>query len=252
MRIDLSVYFVGVCTHVWWSDTQPQFTNRVVLVNGLEDTAIRDRTIRSHIATLRVAAKDVIRTGSLVRPREDGEILEWQLNGVRVDINSTGDDVDRVDSFHRCIPKLAQLTPDVGPPSKASVDDGDPTLASCIFDIRHGTLQGRATQLGAALALLQTETSGDPIVTMTSFITGEQETLHLHAGAEMTVSNLGATEVHDDLYDFYLHYKLADRMPETLGVPDGPRPTCISNTIGKTWPPGAGSVGPGCSNSAYP
>jgi hypothetical protein len=223
-----------------------------VLANGFGDKTIREKSVRSHVPTLRIAVSDIVGLESLALPGTSDAIVEWRLNGVRVRIENAIDEAVRDDSFNNCIPRLGQLTPDVGPPSKAAVEDGMAELTSCIFDVTGGRLQGGSNQPGAALALLSTKTESAPLVSITSFATGERGELQLRDGAQMTLSNLGATGEDDDLYDFYLHYTLAERMPDILAVPP-PSPCRGGNhPSGRTWPPGFKSVGPGCSNSAYP
>jgi hypothetical protein len=250
MTMDLTVYFAGVCTHVWWEDPPPAFTHRVVLANGIAEGNIHGKRIRSHIPTLRVADQDILDMTSPVPPRSSGGITEWRLDGARVRIENAITEVERDLTFKRCIPKLGDLTSDIGPPSKEAVDGGVLDFTACIFDVTGGTLKGRANQSRAAFALLETDTSEIPKVHITWSTTAEPTVLHLVRGAEMTIANLGAAENDDADFDFYLHYKLAAEMPAYLGVP-GPS-DCTINEPARTWPPGFGSVGPGCSNSAYP
>lgn len=251
--MDLRVYFLGICTHMEWHDTVPRYMDRVVLYNATAGDEIDGQPIQSHVPTLRIAVRDIIGQKSLVLPGTSGGIVEWRLDGVRVRIENATDPVDRDATFFTCIPSLSKLVPDIGVPSKAAVDDGVRELAACIFDVTGGTLYGRANKQSAAFGFLETATDGDPVISITPFDdpTGEPGKLTLRPGAEISLSNVGATEKHDSAYDFYLHYRLAGRMPEHPRLPDPPT-TCIVPAPGHTWPPGFQSVDVGCSNSIYP
>ena len=253
----LNVFFVGLCTHVWWDEPPRTFSKRVVLHNAISGDVIKGKNIKSHIPTLRIAAADIEEMHSLNLPGTDG-ILEWKLNGGRVSIANPIDGEAVPDStFSTCIPHLRDLMPDVGPPSEAAVDSHDPSIISCIFELTAGRLYGCTNKPGAALGLFVAETKDLPILRFTSFENGESRTstITLRAGAKITLSNLGACAEYDDSFDFYLHYKLAAVMPERDFVVPGRdriKDCAVFNEDVPTWPPGFGSVGPGCSNSAYP
>jgi hypothetical protein len=255
MNMEIGVYFLGVCTHVWWDEPPVPYTKRVVLVNGSGVTPIHGKNIQPHIATLRIAAADIDGLESLDWPGTINKgVIEWRLDGERVHIeNAIGGDTEPDDSFFTCMPHLRLLTTTVGPPSRAAIEDLDPGLTSCIFDLTGGTMYGRANESEAMLGLLKAETTGAPRLSITPF-GGQSRTIQLKPGAEITFSNLGATPEDDDRFDFYLHYQLAEQLPTTvLGIPEHGRTGCVVfNDPIKTWPAGFGSVGPGCSNSAYP
>jgi hypothetical protein len=260
MSMGISIHFLGICTHVWWEGMQP----RVILTNAREKSHIGDQDTESHIAKLRIAAKDIVNVDSLPWPADSlvwpgtGEaIIEWPLDGVRIRIeNGTTPPARDVEHFH-CIPSLQHLLGpdiDIGPPSQASVEDGNPELASCIFDVNCGSVSGGALRPdGAVFGMLRTETDGQPRLRIASFGSTTPKVLTLRDGAEVTISNLGATERHDGRFDFYLHYKLAETMPAVLKAPENTGDDCVVN-IGAiaTWPPGFRSVDAGCSNSTYP
>lgn len=251
--MSIGVYFMGVCTHVWWEEP-PAFTSRVVLVNAVNDTPFPDKVVRSHLATLRIAAEDILEARGIVLPTPVDGIVTLDLNrtGARVEIANVTGDARRDDSFGHCIPKLSHLSPNLGPPSKAAVEDGRSDLVSCIFTITGGRLIGGSNDKGAAFGLLTAETDGNPVVHIAPFNGETPGEIELRDNAQITLSNLGATEVHDDAWDFYLHYKLAETMPAERGLP-APSPCRGGNhPPASTWPPGFKSVGPGCSNSAYP
>jgi hypothetical protein len=252
MTMDLRVNFLGVCTHMQWKGSIPTCMNRVVLVNATAGDRIAGEPIQSHIPTLRIAARHIIDMESLSLPKPGGDIVEWRLDGVRVRIENATDEIRHDETFGKCIPALGKLTSDVGVPSKAAVHDDVKELASCIFDVTGGTLYGATNEHGAAYAVLETATGGNPRVSITSFQPdGTRLVLNLHPGAEISLSNLGATKEHDSHFDFYLHYKLAAEMPPHPQLPLGP--PCQSNRPpGHTWPPGFQSVDVGCSNSIYP
>ena len=253
--MELNVFFAGVCTHVWWNEDPVRYSKRVVLVNGSGVTPIHDKLIQPHIATLRIEVADIENLDTLDwKGTIHGGIVEWKLNGERFHIeNAVGGDTKAHDSFYTCMPHLRDLTSTVGHPSQAKIEDLDPGLTSCIFYLTGGTLYASANESEAVLGRLHVETTEAPRLNVTPF--GKPSvTMHLKPGAKITFSNLGATREDDDQYDFYLHYQLADEMPTTkLGVPEHGRTGCgYLNEPVKTLPPGFGSVGPGCSNSAYP
>lgn len=254
--MEIEVFFAGVCTHVWWNEPPVSYSKRVVLVNGSGFTPIHDKLIKPHIATLRIAAADIegLDTLDWKGTIHDG-IVEWKLNGERIHIeNAVFGDPQADDSMLTCMPHLRDLTSAVGHPSHAAIEELDPALTSCVFYLTGGTLYARQNENEAVLGRLLVETTEAPRLNVTPF--GKPSvTIHLKPGAKITFSNLGETTEADDEFDFYLHYQLADEMPTTpLGIPHKGRTGCgyYSNEPVKTIPPGFGSVGPGCSNSAYP
>lgn len=252
MSTDLTVSFAGVCTHLWWTKTLPSYTKRVVLVNASQGETIDGHDIHRHVALLRVASEDIVRRESPALPELVNGIVEIPLDGTRLRLENTATtDVQRDNSFLSCIPRLSMLTPGLPAPSKEAVDDGDPARTACIFELTGGTLFGRSNDNGAALAELQASTTDVPHLSITWAATQQRIDLYLRPGASITVSNVGETEAHDDEFDFLLHYKLAAEMPTNPQVLRD-RTTCVTANGDKTWPPGFRSVGPGCSNSAYP
>ena len=255
----ISVYFLGICTQVWWEGMQP----RVVLINATEKTRIGDQEIDSHIAKLRIAAKDIVDIDSVSWPADSlvwsgtsDAIIEWRLDGVRLRIENgtTTSPAKDPEHFH-CIPSLQQLIGDaeLGPPSQEVVEDGNARLTSCIFDLNCGVVSGGALRPnGAVFSMLRAETNGQPQLRIAAFDSSTPKLLTLRDGAEVTITNLGATERQDSRFDFYLHYKLAENMPPVLRGPTSTGDDCVVNENGRTWPPGYGSVDAGCSNSNYP
>ncbi|MBV9494368.1 MAG: hypothetical protein JOZ54_08975 [Acidobacteria bacterium] len=245
----LKVHFLGICTYVWWEGISP----RMVLVNAKNNTPIDGYDIGSHVPTLRIAANDILDLDPQRWPGTKATILEWELNGARLRIESEGPPFTRDPSVDRCMPSLAALHSDIGPPSKAAVEDGDPALSSCIFELTQGALScGVLREDGAAFSMLRTETreQGQPRLSITSFRSGESRTITLRDGAEITIANLGAAEAP---VDFFLHYMLAEKMPLKPEGPGRRDSSCRVNGPGPaTWPPGFGSVDAGCSNSRYP
>lgn len=244
----ISIHFIGICTHVWWDESRP----RVVLVNAVEGKRIQEQDIGSHVPTLRIAARHLTEVDqAMVWPGTSDAIIEWQLSGARISINTTGTP-QRDDSFLRCMPSLRNLTPDVGAPSP-DIDTEVLGLTACLFNITGGTFSaGAIRDNGAVFAKLTAETEGPPALSIAAYGSEVPSLIGLKDGAEITIANLGATEGHDGSLDFYLHYMLAATMPDVLGVPKPPGPNCRVNAYSPTWPKGFGTVDAGCSNSAYP
>jgi hypothetical protein len=229
-------------------------TPRVVLNNATEGTVVSGQEIGAHTPTLRIAASDIVGIDSLALPGTSDPIIEWQLNGVRMKVEN-GITAPRQDAEHfHCIPSLRQLASDIGPPSMAAIENEDPTLTSCIFDVFSGTVGGGALRAdGAVFSVLHTETDGPPRLSITSFGSRTPKIITLVDDAEITIANLGATALHDGHFDFYLHYRLAEKMPDVMAIPEGSATECVVNEKpAPTWVPGFGSVDPGCSNSTYP
>jgi hypothetical protein len=250
----ISFYFLGICTHVSWDEDPLVLPPRVVLVNAMEGSTVHP-DIHAHVPTLRIAAQDILNMDALIWPGTGGPILEWQLNGARIRLENGTTARERHSSFDTCMPSLRELTPNVGPPSKEAVEDGNPRRASCIFDVTHGTLSaGTLRERGAVFSMLRTETDGPPRLSIRSFGSSALPTeIFLRDGAEVTIANLGATEQQDGSQDFYLHYELAAAIPTDPGVPHDRSSSCVVNKKPRpTWPPGFTSVDVGCSNSAYP
>lgn len=255
----ISVSFLGICTHVWWEGMTP----RVILTNATERINMGGQDIEPHVAKLRIAAKDIVDIDSLPWPSDSlawpamsEPIVEWQLDGVRMGIdNGTTSPSKDPEHFH-CIPSLQNLLgPEVklGPPSQAAVEEGDPRLASCIFDVHCGVVSGGALRTnGAVFGMLRTETNGQPRLRIAPFGSATPKIVTLRDGAEITITNLGAAERNDGRFDFYLHYRLAETLPAVLISPEITGDDCVVNAFSRTWPPGFGSVEAGCSNSNYP
>ena len=245
----ISVYFLGICTHVWWDESRP----RVVLVNARENSTIHGAEIHSHIPTLRIAASDIA-DDSLIWPGTSGPVVEWQLERTRLRIeNGTTTRCERDSSFETCMPSLRDRTPDIEAPAEDAVEGRDPQAASCIFELNCGTVSaGALRDNGAVFGMLRAETQGAPRLSILSFGAGVPTEISLRDGAQITISNLGATENHDGSRDFYLHYKLAAHMPENPGLPRPLPVGCVVNEMRPTWPRGFTSVDAGCSNSVYP
>jgi len=249
----ISVYFIGICTHVWWDEDTPALPPRVVLVNATEGSSVHPE-IHAHVPTLRIAGQDILNMDSLIWPGTGGLIHEWRLNGARMRLENGTTVRERHSSFETCMPSLRAIMPNVGPPSKEAIEDENLRRAACIFDVTHGTLSaGTLREGGAVFGMLRTETEGSPRLSIRSFGSGLPKEIFLRDGAEITISNLGATEQHDGSHDFYLHYELAATIPTDPGIPAAPSSSCVVNKNPRpTWPPGFASVDVGCSNSAYP
>ena len=226
---NLSVFFVGVCAHLW-EFTSRETEHRVVVINAAQDQEINGRQIRAHHAWLRLSVTER-------RP----------LPGVRITVLNPADpDVTYDQSFFTCIPRVTTFAPNLPPLSRDVIGGRDPELASAYFDAA-GRFFGRVDKNGASFALLEVVTDGDPVLRIEDFRGGRIEDLPLEDGARIQIENLGPGTVGDRDHDFLLNFKIAQSIPSDAGWPTSPASCPPTET-----PFEHETVGPGCSNSNYP
>ena len=253
--MELRIYFVGICTHLWWGPPRPgpHITNKVVLVNAHDGARVGRHDIPPHLATLRFRAADIVRTENLELDEPITPIVEWRLEGARVEVENAVGPARTDESYLRCMPHLGTLTPDIGPPSIPVDENAVPELASAYFHVSGGTLSAALNDSGAAIGILEMDTAGgeSPRIRITPFVGGTPIVVTLRAGAEVTISNVEAPGVADP-FGFLLHYRTAVSIPAHPKVPvrqEAPS-GCRVLQRAETWP--SGTVGPGCSNTGYP
>jgi hypothetical protein len=249
----LTTYFYGICAHVRKQDLTG-VPHRVVLVNGMMQSMINKQTIPSHIAMLHFSAADVVDTTLTLPPPDERGFIALQLGGAVLTISN---DVAvepkglNYDTSYSVIPSLTALTPDCPPASPEVIDGRNPTLASCYFNVNHGTFYGELADGGAAVAKLVSVLDGpNAVINAGSFVWGTG-TITLKGDSELFVSNLGAGVASDSDSDFLLQYRILVMIPPNAGVP--PPTTVLAPTTARLHPPSTGNdVGPGCSNTNYP
>ena len=247
----ITVNFIGVCTHMNWTQTEPHFTRKTVLVNAWNGTQIDQRWIPPHKAELRVLLADVVPPSSPPSER-DGDVAIYELRGVLLRIEAAVGDFQYDPSYFTCVPSLEKLTPTIGRPSQTVVDGNLPVDVAAAVLTTAGTMHGGRTVTGAAVAWWAVETSGtDPVaLTMIGFDDRLEAIIRVREGSTVTVANIGDKKI-DSLDDFLLHYKTAERVPENPGLPSFPPFRCAVIPDHETIPHPV-TIGPGCSNSGYP
>ncbi len=247
----ITIYFVGICTHMRFIDSDlPGLQRRVVLVNGRIPKEINGARIPSHNPMLRIAASDLVLNGEPGKSQADS-VIEWDLRGTHVEIANGIGDLKYDATFDCCIPHLAVLTPDLPPPSADVVLAANSAKASCYFDVTHGLFRAGYIANGASTAVLTVTTmEEEPILRIRKFRGPNSQDFHLRSGAEIALTNVG-TETGDDDNDFLLHYETAEYVPVNAKVPTH-IPPCCQKLAPPTVIPGSMSVGPGCSNADFP
>jgi hypothetical protein len=237
---NLTVYFVGICTHLR-EFTSRETEHRVVLINAREGKEINGRTIVQHEATLRYL--DLERT-----PRHE------PLNGVRITIkNPSTTDIAYDKSFFTCIPRLTTYAPNIMSLSLDVAKGHDPNLVAAYFDITAGRLIAGADANDASVAVLNVPTDGNPILSIETFPghpNGQAtKQILLPPDAHIQLENVGPGLGHGEgPHDFLLNLLVAQVIP-----PDATWPTTRADCkLDVALPFRGNTVDPGCSNSNYP
>ncbi|HUR83146.1 MAG TPA: hypothetical protein VM733_20485 [Thermoanaerobaculia bacterium] len=231
----LTVYFVGICTHLR-EFTSRETEHRVVLVNAREGREINKTRIVAH-------------TPSLIYPDAGGKEQRVDLNGVHITVNAASPKVDYDRSFFRCIPRLTAYAPKLTTLATAVANGKDADLVSAYFDAA-GRFIARADSHGASVAILNVVTHDPPTLTLANF-DGTSRPIELADGDEIQIENVGpgvAVNGGDRTEDFLLHYLVAQGIPTDAGVPAG-RAECM---LIEKLPFPTNTVDVGCSNSNYP
>lgn len=237
---NLTVYFVGVCTHLR-EFTSRETEHRVVLINAREGKEINGRKIVRHDATLRY-----------LDPQ--GTPQHEPLNGVRITIknpSTTGLVYDK--SFFTCIPRLTAYAPNVMSLSLDVAKGHDPNLAAAYFDVTAGRFIAGADSNDASVAVLNIPTDGDPILSIEHFPTHPAgaitKEIPLPPNAHIQLENVGPGRAQGDgPHDFLLNLLVAQVIP-----PDATWPTTRADCkLDVAVPFPSNTVDPGCSNSNYP
>jgi len=240
----ITVNFMGICTHVH----RPGDTARRVVLVGAENGArIDNHGIPPHIPRLRIDPKDIVRIEGGIRMDGHPHGLDptaergvWQLRGVELTLEGTLDQPISVDddSFHR-IPALS-----ASGPLDISAEITMRGNAACYFVAPEGTMTAGQTLHGAWRAVLQVEPGAQPRLRAMCFWNRELTYIYLQPTATITVEQIGESE--DSPYDFLLHYRVFNDVPEGAAVP----PEELESK--KRRKRGPGDISIGCSNSRFP
>lgn len=235
-----TVYFVGICTHLR-EYTSREIEHRVVLVNARDGKEINEKKIVGHEASLRYLDAG----GTHQRER---------LEGVRISIrNASTAGVIYTDSFFSCIPRVTAYAPGIKSLAPEVAKGHDPNLVAAYFDVAAGRFIGGADPHGAAVAVMNVSTDGDPILVIENFPghAGGKATreIVLPADAHIQIENVGPGRAQGDgPHDFLLNFLIAQSIPQDATWPT----TRAGCKLDVTLPFPSNTVDPGCSNSNYP
>ena len=236
----LTVYFVGICSHLR-EFTSVETEHRVVLINAREGKEINGHKIVGHVATLRyLDAKGT--------PRHE------PLNGVRITIkNPSATPLTYDKSFFTCLPRLTAYAQDVITLSLDVAKGHDPNLVAAYFDIPAGNLIAGADANDASVAVLTVPTDGDPILSIEPFpghhSNASAREIPLPPNAHIQLENVGPGLRHGEgPHDFLLNLLVAQVIPPKATWPT----TRADCKLDVALPFPGNTVDPGCSNSNYP
>jgi hypothetical protein len=230
---EITITFMGICTHFLDVETPTGLVHRVVLVNASGNNIVAGLLIPPHFATMQI-----------VPPQGP---VPASLAGVQVSFNVTGELL--LDSTYSIVPTLQTLMANIvalGPASSLLLDESPWPAVAAYFDIPAGTFSGQnVTGAAQVTATIPTPEGSDVVeMTITPFPGSDAtpQTVKLVSGTSITVSNVGTPETEegpDTGRHFLLHYLLAENFPPAPQVPP-------------SIPGIAATVGAGCSDSNYP
>ena len=233
----LTVYFVGICSHI--KDNQSgEVPHRVVLHNWSKDDEINGRFIKEHRAALKILPQNLL---------GGGEAVDIPLAGVTITVNGTAPEPTYEDNLRPCLPHLKDFVSGPMQLSDEVVNGKKANLVAAYFDA-NGHFKARKGEKGCAITIMTVDTNGNPVVQLTNFDGTTQPPIELTDHARIQIENIepGPSTIEND-WDFLVHFKIFTTIPVDTRVPtkvDGCKPA-----EGVPYPP---TVGPGCSNSAYP
>lgn len=225
----ITVYFVGICTHVRLQEPMP--IHRVLLVDAWQGDTIDGHPIDPHEARLWLNARQRL-----------------PLKGVSITLNSarSGATYDR--TFDTCVERARDYVSgqDLSPDDKA-LQPSDPGRIAAIFSCG-GHYSGGIDDHKASVAKLEVDTGDQPpVLTITPFGSEQSQEIELYDGDNLQIENLGRTSTDDHDYDFLLHYRVGTDIPSK---PDWPKESKRCSEIVVPYP--HNTTGPGCANSTYP
>ena len=233
----LTVFFVGICSHVK-DGLSGEVPHRVVLFNWNQDGVINDRPIKAHRAALRILPEDIL---------GGGDEVDEPLTGVTITVKDTPHAPAYENDYHTCLPRLSSFVPP-GPMelSDEVVRGKNANLIAAYFDAP-GTFTAGRGEKGCAITVMTVQTPNAPVLQLESF-DGAVRTIELNDEARIQVENIEPDQpgIEND-WDFLVHFKIFTDIPSDAQVPRDVRG--CKPVVGIPFP---ATVGPGCSNSAYP
>jgi hypothetical protein len=243
----LTVYFVGICTHLR-EFTSREVEHRVVLINGRGGKTINGNEIVGHEASLRYLDAD-------------GKPQKESLNGVHITVNAVDPKVVYDRSFFTCIPRLTAFAPSLPSLGMDAAQGRDANLAAAYFDAA-GRFVAGADANDASVAVLNVVTQDPPTLTLANFDGTSRPPIELPDGAEIQIENVGPGKGGgDQTHDFLLNFLVAQNIPTDASWPTKRAHCYVCRTssdptssckLDVRLPFPGNTVDVGCSNSNYP
>ena len=204
----LTIYFAGICTHLWQQNPESPDPHRTVLVNAR--AGYLPREIVPHCPLLRVDPECIV-SGAVP-----------QLMGVTITVRDRVATFDYRPSFGTCIPDLERFT--VGP---VVIDDEvtrgrNPAKTAAYVDVQGGRWEagvdkGSAEKGGAAVAYVTIETDTPDVALSIETFSGERRPdLVIRHDSTIQVENIGCSPTDND-QDFLLHFFVMGGIPAESG-----------------------------------
>jgi hypothetical protein len=233
----LTIYFVGICSHLRQDDTDAAQPHRTVLVNARE--GLPDRGIEPHFPFMHVRPEDII----------SGEVPD--LTGVTITIHDRNPKANYSPAYQTCIPHLMSFTEELVEINPDVTLGRDAVRAAAYVDIQGGLWQAGVDKGGAAVAYVTIQTDTENVaLSIKTFDDEPFPDLVLENNTTIQLENVGSGTDDND-HDFLLHFLIMSRIPGDAWWPEEGDLTCQPLPNSLPWPT-RGTVGPGCSNSNYP
>ena len=255
----ITVDFEGICTHVTYPYPQVPGPHRVVLARAYDDYV--EHYARLIIPVSAAPLEEVSRFAAAPQMKFEGEIAGNYYVLVRgVTLRIGNPDLEqgyRQDQSFLCgIPRLSVIAGCwLGEPYPSVTSAGDTEKAWAYFNVSLGTWTAVYRYLGAAVAVLDCQTEGEPVLCADAFpsvpeVVTPSTSLTIASGSTVTVQYGAKDQDRED--DFGIQFRVVDpnrRPPARAQWFDGS--PCLTPVPDQRsgLPP---SIGPGCSNSLFP
>jgi hypothetical protein len=232
----LTIYFVGICSHLRPDSPESTDPHRAVLVNAREGHP--PRGIQPHHPRLLVRSEDII-TGTIP-----------PLTGVTITVRDRDAKPNYSEEFGRCIPHLMSYTQELVEVNPDVTVERNPARTAGFIDVHGGIWNAGVDEKGAAVAYVKIQTDTEDVaLNIKPFDDSMVHDLVLKDNAEIQVENTGRSFGDHD-HDFLLHFLIMNRIPADARWPEQGDLTC--QALPRPLPWDGGTIGPGCSNSNYP